>query len=221
MSKAVLVAPQTPEMTPEALIETAHQTVPVVPETFLGTATSEAPRALELPKEPEAPPATDKVMISIEGVEAMETLPETEPEYEEEPESSPWPVQMWNARRLIKSIGGARLPEEEMFLIETTSIICKMMEQEPYECLPAAHDILTVMPNKLYLDRFLNLLAHMAANPQLVNDQPVLHVLARLLREIQKAWHVHFPVDTVSLALLEIVHPRLHADFGTARLLTA
>jgi hypothetical protein len=192
--KNIQMAPRTPEMTPEAPREPSPETAAAPPEAAVV-------ESVEAVAEAEA-----QVEAQVESITEAQTesIAESHAEASSDPreimtESSTWPEQMWKVKRLLKKLGGESSTKEGVFLVETIRIICRMMEVEPYETVPAAHEILMAMPAKSSLDRFLKLLAHMAANPQLVNDQPVLHVLARLLRDIQRAWHIHFPVDTVSL----------------------
>ncbi|KAH6686768.1 hypothetical protein F5X68DRAFT_261777 [Plectosphaerella plurivora] len=204
--KQVQMAPQTPEMTPEVFEEPVVAFAPTAPVAFEASEPLDAlkapdpPAAFEAPQAPQAPEAHE-VVETVETVTAAEAVDKaiasatTEP-IEMAPEPLTWPMQMWKAHRLIKRFGDEMPPQEVAFLDKAIGIIHRMMEVEPYETLPAAHDILLAMPGKTSLERFLKLLAHMAANPQLVNDQPVLHILARLLRDVQRAWHVHFPVDT-------------------------
>jgi hypothetical protein len=181
-------------MTPEAPREPSPETAAAPPEAAV-VESVEAVAEAEAQVEAQVESTTEAQTESISESHAEAS---TDPS-EIVTESSTWPEQMWKVKRLLKKLGGESSTREGVFLVETIRIICRMMEVEPYETVPAAHEILMAMPAKSSLDRFLKLVAHMAANPQLVNDQPVLHVLARLLRDIQRAWHIHFPVDTVSL----------------------
>lgn len=147
---------------------------------------------------------------------------------EEEEEEPIGPNDFCHVREMIETINNhepeeQKLNQEQRAFLKKAILIIVLLAKDQTDALTTAHEVLTVMPDRSHLGLAVKLVAHLAAQPQVMNDYKSMQLMADFLREIQKYWMVYFPVNVVCAAFVHPLSPspshvpcgRDSADNGT------